>query len=382
MKRANNRGTLYRRKPGGVWYTKIMIAGKWVRHSTGVTDREAAEKVLNQYAVGSDLPEVARLAAVKALIEEKRAPSATIEEAWEVYIRHPKNANQTAAAQEVDGGRYRAFVRWLHGYDGGPRCRINCPPSFPQAEKIGDVTPEIATAFVTWAKAHSSPATVNKYVRVLRRVWEFNRARENPWADFAKIAENAHQKRAFGIEELQKIVGQASGELRTLFVIGAYTGARLGDCAKFTWDRVDADRGIIRLRPHKTQYSSGIWIEFPMHPALAAALGRPKKRGYILPTLATLPEWKLSDTVQGHLAACGFGESVKLETHRRRTAITGFHSLRSTFVSLMADFGAPLAMVQALVGHVSAEMTMRYYRQDLERSRIEIAKLPDFTRAP
>lgn len=48
----------------------------------------------------------------------------------------------------------------------------------------------------------------------------------------------------------------------------------------------------------------------------------------------------------------------------------------------MADFGAPLAMVQALVGHVSAEMTMRYYRQDLERSRIEIAKLPDFTRAP
>ena len=37
MKRANGKGTLYRRKGSLVWYTRILIGGKWVRKSTGKT---------------------------------------------------------------------------------------------------------------------------------------------------------------------------------------------------------------------------------------------------------------------------------------------------------------------------------------------------------
>ena len=57
----------------------------------------------------------------------------------------------------------------------------------------------------------------------------------------------------------------------------------------------------------------------------------------------------------------------------------GFHSLRSTFVSMMVEAGVPLAIVRALVGHVDEEITLRYYRMEEERARAEIAKLPDFT---
>ena len=58
----------------------------------------------------------------------------------------------------------------------------------------------------------------------------------------------------------------------------------------------------------------------------------------------------------------------------------GFHSLRSTFITAMANIGAPMAMVQAIVGHMSPEMSMHYYRVNAEAARARIAALPDWAK--
>ena len=42
---------------------------------------------------------------------------------------------------------------------------------------------------------------------------------------------------------------------------------------------------------------------------------------------------------------------------------------------MMCEAGAPLALVQSLVGHVSAEITQMYYRADAERARKFIDRL-------
>lgn len=379
MKRANGKGTLYRRKGSPVWYTRILIGGKWVRKSTGKKKRSEAAKVLDEYAVGSDLPDTARLAAVEAILKANRPKTPTFDEAWDLYTRHPKNVDQSEGAQENDLGRWRVFTRWIGGYRGGDRCRINQDAAHPDVERIGDVTQDIATEFVTWAKASASPSTVNRYIRVCRRVWEFAKAEQNPWREFPFIRGEAHKRRRLTQEELKRLIESATGEMRTLFVIGAYTGLRLGDAAHVTWEQVDAANGVIRLRPHKTVYSSGTWVRLPLHRVLAEALGQPKRDGYILPEMASWPQWKLSNAVQAHFEVCGLGESVKTEGYKRRTAVVGFHSLRSTFVSMMVEAGVPLAIVRALVGHVDEEITLRYYRMEEERARAEIAKLPDFT---
>lgn len=379
MKRANGRGTLYQREGSPMWYTKILIGGKWVRKSTGKTDRAEAEKVLNEYAVGSDLPDDARLAAVEAILKARRSNSPTFDEAWDQYTRHPKNVDQSEGAQGIDLGRWRVFTRWIGGYQGGDRCRINQDAAHPEAQRLEDVTQDIATEFVSWAKASASPSTVNRYIRVCRRVWEFAKAEQNPWREFPFIKGEANKRRRLTLEELKRLIESATGEMRTLFVIGAYTGLRLGDAAHVTWEQVDAANGIIRLRPHKTVYSSGTWVHLPMHRVLAANLGKPKKRGFITPEMASWPQWKLSDAVQAHFEVCGLGESIKAEGYKRHTAVVGFHSLRSTFVSIMVEAGVPLAIIRALVGHVDEEITLRYYRMEEERARAEIAKLPDFT---
>lgn len=377
MKRENGSGTLYRRGGKGPYYIKIEVAGKIIRKSTKTEDKAEALRQLEVYAKGHQLSDAERLAVVKVAIEERQlGASPTLDEAWTLYVKHPKNANQSADAQATDLGRWKAFTRWIHGYDGGPRCRINCRASHPEVKTLADVTQDIASEFIAAAKLTASACTVNRYTRVCDRVWTFAKARSNPWKDFGKVKGTHQQKRALSIEEVRRVIGSASGELRTLLTIGVYTGARLGDAVSMRWEKFDMERQTVRLKPHKTQYSSAIEIELPLHPDLVAALGTPKERGPVLPERSTWPRWKVDDEVQAHFARCGLDESIKPDGYKRAVAVVGFHSFRSTFISLMADAGAPLAMVQALVGHMSPELTQRYYRAETERARARVVALP------
>ena len=373
--RARRTGTLYKR--GDKWYTKILVDGKYVRQSTGETDRDRALRVLNSLSKGAELPAREHLAAIKARLEEP-GPRPSFDEAWRRYVEAPENVGQTDRARETDRGRWLFLTRWLFGYDGGPRCRINQRAAHPGVETIADLTREIAVGFVAYAKTKSAPGTVNKYVRTFKRVWAFNRTEANPWDGFAKIAEEPHLRRALDDAEVGKLIREASGELRTLFALGAFTGMRMGDCARVRWQDIDRDGRTITVRPSKTRHSTGRWVSIPVHPALGKILGKPKRSGYVTPGLSALSEWALSDRVMAHFRACGFAEQEKPKGYRHAVAIVGFHSFRSTFITNMANIGAPMAMVQAIVGHMTPEMSMHYYRANAEAARERIAALPSF----
>ena len=53
-----------------------------------------------------------------------------------------------------------------------------------------------------------------------------------------------------------------------------------------------------------------------------------------------------------------------------------FHDLRHTFITLMAERGVPLLVVQAMVGHMSAAM-VRYYTHISNRAARQAVELLD-----
>jgi len=373
-RRANRSGTLFNRN--GTWYTKVRVNGKWDVKTTHTGDKDAARRILDRITKGCELTDRERLAAIKAKLEEP-GKTPTFEEAWTVYVNAPENAGQSDGAQTTDLGRWRFLTRWLFGWH-KERSRINCKAAHPEVERITDVTREIAVEFVAHAKTVSSPGTVNKYVRTFRRVWDFNGTERNPWAGFRKVAEDPHLRRALDEAEVSKVISAATGELRTLFALGAFTGMRMSDCARVKWQDIDRDGWTITVRPNKTRHSSGRVVAIPVHPALAKVLGKRKRSGSVTPGLAALPEWELSDRVMDHFRACGFDEQEKPKGYRRAVAVVGFHSFRSTFITNMANIGAPMAMVQAIVGHMTPEMSMHYYRANAEAARARIDALPSF----
>lgn len=385
-KRMHGAGTLVRRH--GVWYTKIRIGGKWQVRSTRTTDKDKAREVLDKLAVGCELTDEQRLAVVEVALR-KSGPSPTFAEAWTRYERAPANVAQSEGAQNTDAGRWRFFTRWLHGYDGGPRCRINCKAAHPEARTLADITPDIAAEFVRHARGVSSANTCNKYVRTFKRVWRLCGAKETPWDDLRRLREEPHLRRALTDAEVARLIERADGEMRVLFAVGAYTGLRLGDAARVRWEDFADNLATLVVKPGKTAHLSGRAVAIPVHPALARIVRRSAKNGsrsarrrtgYIMPALASLAAWALSDRVCAHFSACGFEAGEKPSNYRRSVPNVGFHSLRSTFITAMANIGAPMAMVQAIVGHMSPEMSMHYYRVNAEAARARIAALPDWAK--
>ena len=374
-RRANRAGTLFNRN--GVWYTKVKVGGRWDVKTTHTGDKDKARAILDRITKGCELTDRERLAAIKAKLEEP-GPAPSFDDAWTRYVEAPENAGQSDRARDTDHGRWLFLTRWLFGYDGGPRCRINRRATHQELERITDLTREIAIEFVTYAKTVSAPGTVNKYVRTFKRIWAFNGTERNPWDGFAKIAEEPHLRRALDDGEVGKLISEASGELRILFALGAFTGMRMSDCARVRWQDLDQEGRTITVRPNKTRHSSGRMVAIPVHPSLAKVIGKAKRSGYLTPGLAALSEWELSDRVMAHFRACGFSEQEKPKGYRHAVAVVGFHSFRSTFITNMANVGAPMAMVQAIVGHMTPEMSMHYYRANAEAARSRIAALPSF----
>ena len=101
-----------------------------------------------------------------------------------------------------------------------------------------------------------------------------------------------------------------------------------------------------------------------------------------MPELAELyqtDDTSLSDRVQSAFQNCGIETTSRATKDSRASVDVGFHSLRHTFVSLSANAGAPLAVVQAIVGHSNPAMTRHYYHESDDALRLAVGALPDVT---
>src|SRR4030095_2142013 len=91
---------------------------------------------------------------------------------------------------------------------------------------------------------------------------------ENP-ASGVKVAEqDGVRRRGFKIPEIRRILEAADNEWKSLIYFGLYTGQRLGDLARLTWQYVDLDRDEIRFVSRKT----GRTMIIPVAPPLRAQI--------------------------------------------------------------------------------------------------------------
>lgn len=61
------------------------------------------------------------------------------------------------------------------------------------------------------------------------------------------------EREVFSLDEIHQLVNAAPNEdWQTLIFLGAFTGARLGDCLKMTWDNILPKHKLIASRQEKT----------------------------------------------------------------------------------------------------------------------------------
>jgi len=396
--RANGHGTLEKSRTG-IYLARWMANGKRFSRSTGTRDRRQAEKRLEEFTAPFRLESerrtletvAQRIEGVSAEIRawEEQRPALRLEYAFEAYrnsTSRPDAGARTLAGYE---GYFNGFKEWIE-------------TNRPNVTEARAVTAADAEAYAAQFLETHSPGTFNKHLTFLKCLWrelidgDDTRAEDadrperlkakivdNPWIRIRTRKHMPHSRRELTVEELAKVCAAASGEMRLLLALGIYTGLRLGDCVLLEWGNVDLVRGVVSVVPKKTARRTGKRVVVPLHRVLAGMLEEiPKRRrtGYLLPELASAYRRHgslVTGRVRRLFESCGIKTGKADKKTERKIVDVGFHSLRHTFVSLSANAGAPMAVVQSLVGHGSPAMTRHYFHESEGALRKVVAALPD-----
>lgn len=448
MAREKGTGSLQREKSGR--YTlRVGINGKRYSRSTGARDRDAAERF-----------------AARFLAPFGRGPKhLPLADVWFEYECSPNRRDLASATLASKRQVWMHFARWME-------------KGHLEVSELGQLTSDMVGEYLRCLRIGHCGTTYNNHVCVLREICRtlYDKAGiyDDPWSGVRLLCDDSHTRREFTLDELQRILEAAkkrdeedgrarhsvtaeidnttkaplnndcgrqgtadpttsaapstrhtapgTTEWHTLFLIGIYTGLRLGDCCTLEWANVNLERKVIQVIPQKTRkHAHGHPVTIPIHPMLEAALRsafsgnqgsgiRDEKMGCgregtrdpttpstiphhpflilhpsqcVLPTLSEWykkTKWRVSEGLKRIFAAANITTSVRIEGRRYKAPEATFHSLRHTFVSLAANAGVPLTIIQSIVGHESTAMTRHYYHESEAALQTAIAALPDLER--
>ena len=374
MAREKGMGNLQREKSGR-WTMRVGINGKRYCRSTRTKDRDQAERFLQRFLSPFGLG-------------EHRLPLADV---WNSYVMSPDRNELAPATLNSKRITWMHFARWMEHY------HLN-------VDTLGGITHEMICEYLALVRAETCGSTYNSRVCVLREIFHVLARKagldEDPWAGVRLRPDDCHSRRELTMDELKRLLAAAkkSGdEWHKLILIGIYTGLRLGDCCRLSWESVNIAQGIIQLIPSKTRrHAHGRPITIPIHKTLGAALlgdeesgqvtqsstsGIQSLAGPVIPVVAEMyarSRWQVSDELSRIFKSANIETSVKIEGRRKKTPVATFHSLRHTFVSLSANAGVPLHVVQSIVGHESTAMTRHYYHESIDALRTAVNAIPTF----
>ena len=394
-RRGNHTGTLIKR--GNTYLAQWSVRGpdgkrKRISKSTHCKNIEDAraflENELKNLTLDDEEKFVDRLLDAKKLInverqeiaeqkarEEDAKPALAIADGFEAFKsskRRKDCGERTLAGYE---SQYETFANWMK-------------KAYPKVTELRKVTAAEADAFSSYLLTSYSANTHNKYITLLAYVWkvlkEPARITDNPWGQIVKKSVTMHVRRELTVEELTRVCGKLEGEMRLLFALGIYTGLRLGDCATMEWGKIDLARGFLQTNPHKT---SKTLVRIPLHPTLAGMLSEipsNEHTGFVLKEIAETYLHNssiLTHRIKKAFTSAGIKTTAKCKDGKNARVDVGFHSLRHTFVSLSANAGVPLTVVQAIVGHTNPMMTRHYFHASDDALKGAVAALPDVIEA-
>jgi integrase len=217
------------------------------------------------------------------------------------------------------------------------------------------------------------PPTVNATYRLLRRILSVavdeGRLPANPAARLDNLPRSRRDEMRFlTAQDVDALIDASPDRYRTLILLLAYTGLRIGEAAALRTKNVDLLHGYIRVTEASKEVNGKL------------ILGETKTR---LNRAVSLPAF-LRDALRDHMAAYGApadpdslvftgpsGGAIRQHAFRSRTfnpAVTRagldplrVHDLRHTAVALAIQAGWHPRKIQEMLGHSSIQVTMDRY---------------------
>lgn len=247
--------------------------------------------------------------------------------------------------------RWEPEARALKSYPKDLRYKIAVLREHYLAGKRLDELPDVAAAVKrTGLAAGANPATINRYLSILRRLG--NLAVRWGWTDkplgqrVQLLAGESQRHRYLTPAEVRQLIAACADlEAGDLILFAVLTGLRRSEILRLTPGMIRDGHALL-----DAQTKSGKPRAVPLPPQ-AARIAQER-----LPW--SLTTYTLRDRFEVARVAAGL-PGVR------------FHDLRHTYASWLAQGGSSLAMIRDLLGHASMQTTSRYAhlaREDLVRA--------------
>jgi integrase len=158
-------------------------------------------------------------------------------------------------------------------------------------------------------------------------------------------------------EASQLLAAARDDRARTILLFALHTGVRMGEQRAVRWSDIDFERRIITIRRSAPKWlviekspKSNRHRHVDLTPELAAALENIRHPGEVI---FCNPDG--SKLLPGQFHEVLWAAQKKAGLRRIK-----WHELRHSFASILTTGGAPLRVVQSLLGHSSIRMTERY----------------------
>jgi Site-specific recombinase XerD len=361
------------------WFACFTLPnGRRVQRSTKEANRKKAQQIADKWRVTARQTQKV-IADLYRAITGEHLVFPTVREYFDSWVAR-KKPETAPSTYRFYHDKARRFVNWL-----GNRAD----------QQIALITRDDILEFRVAELARVAPRSVNHSIKFLRMVFKTAKEDgkyhdENPAAG-VKVAKlrDASRRRGFTIPEIKRVLKIANDEWRSLICFGLYTGQRIGDLARLTWQNVDLDRDEIRFvsrktgrtmiipiaPPLRTQIESlpaGDDTQQPLHPRAFASV---EKSGGVK-TLSRQFYELLADAGLAKTKAHRKTESAPGRDGARELSQISFHSLRHTATSLMKNAGINASVVMDIIGHESEAISAHYTHIDEETKRKAIALLP------
>jgi len=379
MKTTNN-GYMFQRPPEtGIYYLQYNVNGSRKIVSLKTDDLELAEKrrkeILGEASMLNTKEKViVHIAENRKLISNVRYK---LEEAWDKYEATMKRPDSSKGTLDNYRRNWEKFKTWLK-------------EKYPKMERMNQVTPVDADLYMgsLW-DANCAAATYNYHLFSLKHIYKvLGGGNENPFAKL-KPKHETHEsfRKGFTLEQVNKILSAFDNpelelvnkaEMKTMFYLGAYTGARQIDCALMRRDSINLTQRTISYIPIKTK-RIGRRVTIPImsnvfYSHLETCMKETKGSDYLLPAVSAR-YLKNKDGVNQDaikvLDFCGIRkmkdrtpkserETVKIGRGINDKVEYGFHSFRHFVGTMLASQGKPVKTVADMLGD-DVRTASKYY---------------------
>ena len=360
--------------------------GRVVMRSTKQVKRKAAQNIADEWeraarkARAGELTQAVIIKTMSEMLERSLGETINLQSTKDFFT----SWLQTPGRKSATIARYRPILQSFLKFINEQRARAS----------VGSITTAEIERFRDHQIAEGKTATTaNLAVKVLRAVFgsakRLGYALTNPAEGVRMLRESdAEERQPFTDDQLRDLLRVADSEWRGMILLGGHTGMRLHDAANLTWHNVDLTGRMLTFRDEKTsgrktrgKRDTVIFLHDDLVTYLESLPTSDDPQAPLFPSLfgkSSGSHGGLSNSFNRVMAKTGIRAPLGKEKNGkgRRFRALGFHSLRHTFISKLANADVSPDVRKQITGHSSDEIHRRYVHLELGAQQRAIAKIP------